>query len=135
MKRICFLTLLVTAAVVGCKKSSDSDLRVIQDSGTGESTETLDATELILWSPTPRIRQNSQAQDVGFTLILSVVIQLIRNGSTTSCGHCGGADLPAPPPAPPGVLAECADFGLLRAVQGNEDGVYGLAFQHAPQAH
>ena len=39
------------------------------------------------------------------------------------------------PPAPPGVLAECAGFGLLLAVQGNEDGSYGLAFQHAPQAH
>ena len=39
------------------------------------------------------------------------------------------------PPAPPGVLAQCADFGLLLAVQGNEDGSYGLAFQHAPQAH
>ncbi|MGI9474160.1 MAG: sugar-binding protein [Rubripirellula sp.] len=33
MKRFCFLALLLAAAVAGCGKSSDSDLRVIQESG------------------------------------------------------------------------------------------------------
>jgi len=40
MKRICFLTLLLTAAAVGCTKSSDSELRVIQDAGTAPATQT-----------------------------------------------------------------------------------------------
>ena len=39
MKRFCFLTVLLATAFIGCNKSSDSELRVIQDSGTATGTQ------------------------------------------------------------------------------------------------
>ena len=92
MIRICFLTLLVTAAVVGCKKSSDSDLRVIQDSGTGESTETQDATELILWSPTPRIRHDSPADAGGERQSIAFITNQIADFWKISEAGCSDAE-------------------------------------------
>ena len=92
MKRICFLILLVTAAVVGCNKSSDSDLRVIQDSETGGSTETQDATELILWSPTPRIRHNPPADAGGERQSIAFITNQIADFWKISEAGCNDAE-------------------------------------------